>query len=487
MRVTKLDDDSVAGLSYSQVIEKLKKSKRPLKISFCDVSLGEMGLEEIERRKSSPKKSIPPSVPISFNSQLSSTYQAMLVLTELHQATSSMELQKVFDSNKILRQKVSIVSSDMERLKNTYLKNQKEQKKIVKEKEDLSALRKHLKLQAEGTMESKEAVRTTTLVEKNTELVKDIEKLTSGNKKLKTKRDTAQAQYDAFMGSTDVSILSGEELEMIGISHVGRLLKSSVAVQTAALQECLANLLDEHKEPKVRSIASSSLSSKQMQLETKIKEHRDQLHTLTENTVAAKKKSDSNLVASLLERRVRLKAELRRFQDELRALNVPRETSSVQSSSQSSSHRTANSLTVPFPTLKGILSKTSSAIEGSLVNNARNMRGARERYCELNPPGILTYYKRRGEAPRGQLDLRDSSLEVVSDMQQGLEFILSTSSRQLRFIASSREHLMEWVTGIRTVHRMWKSSINAVSHNNNSSSIQKERSDSNPNRGTIGF
>ena len=47
-----------------------------------------------------------------------------------------------------------------------------------------------------------------------------------------------------------------------------------------------------------------------MQLETKIQEHRDQLHSVIENTEQLRKKGDSTLVASLLERRVRLNAEL---------------------------------------------------------------------------------------------------------------------------------------------------------------------------------
>ena len=176
-------------------------------------------------------------------------------------------------------------------------------------------------------------------------------------------------------------------------------------------------------------------------LENKIDQLRRELHETVTAMAKAAKAGDTDLANSNASRRLQLKKELNTAQDQLRILQ---ENPAPVSHSQS-----LRSL----PTMSGILDKSPNVTnEGGLLNNVKSMRGARERWCDLSPNGVLSWYKRKGDSePRGQIDLREDSLEVVCDDQQrGMEFLLTTSELQIRFVGRNRADVNNWVHALRT-------------------------------------
>nr|CCA21153.1 conserved hypothetical protein [Albugo laibachii Nc14] len=76
------------------------------------------------------------------------------------------------------------------------------------------------------------------------------------------------------------------------------------------------------------------------------------------------------------------------------------------------------------------------------------LRGAQERWCEIDPSGLLKYYRRQEDIePRGTFPLGDSSLEIVYDAvnNKSKAFTISVTTQQIRFQAKSHEDMLEWI------------------------------------------
>ncbi|EGZ20490.1 hypothetical protein PHYSODRAFT_328596 [Phytophthora sojae] len=203
MRVISIEDVSLAGLTYKEVVAKLKSASRPVRIKFADVHKGTV--EENGGRKSDGEKSgngagnDPSSTSYAQSSAYmlqKQEYTRVLVTGELHTEMWTIENKKMLRSLTRMQHKWSTVSSEFDLLNARRMELRKENEALKHDKEKYEVMMKNLKLQATYAMENPELVRANELAKRNTELNDDISKMSAGNKRLRKERDALQAQLD---------------------------------------------------------------------------------------------------------------------------------------------------------------------------------------------------------------------------------------------------------------------------------------------------
>ncbi|GMF38819.1 unnamed protein product [Phytophthora fragariaefolia] len=202
MRVTSIEDVSLAGLTYKEVVAKLKSASRPVRIKFADVHKGTV--EENGGRKSDGDKGNGAANEPGGASYAQSSaymlqkqeYTRVLVTGELHTEMWTIENKKMLRSLTRMQHKWSTVSSEFDLLNARRMELRKENEALKNDKEKYEVMMKNLKLQATYAMENPELVKANELAKRNTELNDDISKMSSGNKRLRKERDTLQAQLD---------------------------------------------------------------------------------------------------------------------------------------------------------------------------------------------------------------------------------------------------------------------------------------------------
>jgi len=203
MRVISIEDTSLAGLTYKEVVAKLKSASRPVRIKFADVHKGTV--EENGGRKSDPDKAANGASADLAESgyghssaymQQKQEFTRVLVTGELHTEMWTIENKKLLRSLTRMQHKWSTVSSEFDLLNTRRLELRKENEALKLDKDKYETMMQNLKLQASYAMENPELVRANELAKRNTELHDDISKMSSGNKRLRKERDTLQAQLD---------------------------------------------------------------------------------------------------------------------------------------------------------------------------------------------------------------------------------------------------------------------------------------------------
>lgn len=202
MRVISIEDTSLAGLTYKEVVGKLKSASRPVRIKFADVHKGTV--EENGGRKSDGEKANNASNDMASSGYGHSTaymqqkqeYTRVLVTGELHTEMWTIENKKLLRSLTRMQHKWSTVSSEFDILNAKRMELRKQNENMKTDKEKYEVMMKNLKLQATYAMENPELVRANELAKRNSELNDDISKMSSGNKRLRKERDALQAQLD---------------------------------------------------------------------------------------------------------------------------------------------------------------------------------------------------------------------------------------------------------------------------------------------------
>ncbi|KAG2774685.1 hypothetical protein PC129_g11041 [Phytophthora cactorum] len=203
MRVISIEDTSLAGLTYKEVVAKLKSASRPVRIKFADVQKGTV--EENGGRKSDGDKANngaandPAAAGYGHSTaymQQKQEYTRVLVTGELHTEMWTIENKKMLRSLTRMQHKWSTVSGEFDLLNAKRMELRKENENLKNDKEKYEVMMKNLKLQATYAMENPELVRANELAKRNTELNDDISKMSSGNKRLRKERDALQAQLD---------------------------------------------------------------------------------------------------------------------------------------------------------------------------------------------------------------------------------------------------------------------------------------------------
>jgi hypothetical protein len=198
----------------------------------------------------------------------------------------------------------------------------------------------------------------------------------------------------------------------------------------------------------------------------------------------AAQSGDQSLALECQRRRQAIKEELQLAQEELEKITGQGSTSRKRKPTRSNSSSPARSYDEGFaneqpsstttsrkiPNLNGYLYKGPTEwAERGLISNMKTIRGTRERWCEITSEGKLRYFKRKGDpSPRGEIDIADSSFEVVcEDMNGGKEFVICTSSQESHFFAKTTQEMVTWVKTLRATNAylVQRSQIEAAKDN----------------------
>ncbi|RHY82889.1 hypothetical protein DYB37_009989 [Aphanomyces astaci] len=208
MRLTQVDGVALAGCKYTEVVEKLKRAARPVKLKVCGCLLGEGETSALDAAPTSSSSAhptasstaiAPSSAPLSAYSvqkQKKEEYMNLLVTTELSNEMWRLETQKVQWTYRQLRFKWNLLSASLSGLLEAQVKAKKQIEAATADKAKYDEMLVHLHKQETGLIVSPEVQRTNDLGAKNAELTQDIGHMTAGNKKLRRERDANQRHLD---------------------------------------------------------------------------------------------------------------------------------------------------------------------------------------------------------------------------------------------------------------------------------------------------
>ncbi|RHY09411.1 hypothetical protein DYB25_003419 [Aphanomyces astaci] len=208
MRLTQVDGVALAGCKYTEVVEKLKRAARPVKLKVCRCLLGEGETSALDAAPTSSSSAhptasstaiAPSSAPLSAYSvqkQKKEEYMNLLVTTELSNEMWRLETQKVQWTYRQLRFKWNLLSASLSGLLEAQVKAKKQIEAAMADKAKYDEMLVHLHKQETGLIVSPEVQRTNDLGAKNAELTQDIGHMTAGNKKLRRERDANQRHLD---------------------------------------------------------------------------------------------------------------------------------------------------------------------------------------------------------------------------------------------------------------------------------------------------
>ncbi|ETV64581.1 hypothetical protein, variant 1 [Aphanomyces astaci] len=474
MRLTQVDGVALAGCKYTEVVEKLKRAARPVKLKFADVAQGLLGEGETSALDAAPTSSsssahptasstaiAPSSAPLSAYSvqkQKKEEYMNLLVTTELSNEMWRLETQKVQWTYRQLRFKWNLLSASLSELLEAQVKAKKQIEAATADKAKYDEMLVHLHKQETGLIVSPEVQRTNDLGAKNAELTQDIGHMTAGNKKLRRERDANQRHLDEL----DAQLVHGLN-HAIPDSLVGVVDDSmSTEVKLAVVRQRVAAIEMEMRKEEAKTRQAD------VELAQLSKVYNQQTEVILESSRGGMSVSPD------MRRAPRPPPVVQDNPMSAPPPPVPQDSSLMGSSRGGFFNRSNSSDFHTSPLLnvlrQGHLEKFPTHFNqdgGGMLKSMRLMRGARERWCQLHASGSLVYYKKRGDpVPRGEIALTDPTLEVVCEAllngsskkpPKELVFTVSTTQAQNRFQANTMDELREWVTAILTFHSGWMS------------------------------
>lgn len=378
MRVTGIEEIGLAGLTYKEVVDKLKRASRPLKIHFADVEKGTM--EDNPQLAMLTEQESKESGQSSAYLQQKQEYTRVLVTSELHTELWTIETKKLLRSMNVMKVKWDAVSGEFDVLNERRLDLRKENDRLVNEKQKYDTMIKHLKLQEIHAMENPELIKANELAKRNAELTEDIAKMSAGNKRLRKERVTLQTALDELESSlakldnkpSEEDEEKGGDDEFFGIDltappreqliafkkkmrfieeELSKEQRKATKVQREMdqLNKHLANLSSsssfrskaEEKESfgSNKSLSSSGNgqgSSEITRLEAKILELRKQQRSVVETMSKAAQVGDQGLAKECQRRRYAIKEELKHAQDDLHKLKTDSSSTSGREGSSGS-------------------------------------------------------------------------------------------------------------------------------------------------------
>ncbi|KDO35146.1 hypothetical protein SPRG_01213 [Saprolegnia parasitica CBS 223.65] len=514
MRLTQINGFVLAGCKYTEVVDKLKKADRPVKLKFADAARGvfdkdeAMPEAETEAPKMAPALAYPPMSAFSVQKQKKEEYMQLLVSSELSTEMWQLETQKIQSQHRQVALKWDLLSKSFNALMEQQLKCKKEIEVATYEQSKYTEMLEQLKQQESGAVVSPEVLKTQELSAKNAELSQDINAMSAGNKKLRKEReanqkllDELEAQVTAEALKTATNAPAPAKLSVDDWCGIDPALsprrKLELYAQKMALLEYELKKEEQRAkqaETELAGLSRAYCEESDIAMDTmrgsiprpseEVSPARPTLKSIDEDLPPPP--SSSAVMPPILmgstrtglhsQRSERTRSGSSNGAAVLKRAESTRSTKSdapMTGSSRNLTRATSTtpaSMTPPQLAREGFLEKfpTHFNQEGGMFKSMRIMRGARERWCVLTPQGTLLYYKKRGDAtPRAEIPLNDSSLEVVCDAlvnnysaksTKELTFTISTTLAQNKFQAASLEELRSWVTAIRQVHAFWMSS-----------------------------
>ncbi|ETV99625.1 hypothetical protein H310_08275 [Aphanomyces invadans] len=335
-RIVEIAGSSVAGFTYSEVIDKINRTPRPMVIGFCDCHRGLVGdpeevdeVEEEDARKSVYQQ--------RFNT-IQSEHMKTMVLTELDKELWHVDLKRLGGldiefraKGKRLRREIAKIEALNDQLKQLV-------KQQVAEKARCQALLDNVEAQ-QAQMSTQIEVRGHELAKKHQALLKSIDETTADNHRLVEQhaRDTAtlESLYEKLDRdeSNNVLLMTKTQLyEEYGIKRspftledlhlLFFTLEEAAIVEEQEVQRGMAEVAQLKKHLDAMETGAPiprTNDSSTRDLEMKLDWLRDQLQKTAQIIAKAEKKGKTKAVKGGYRRRNLLKIEYQLVQDELQA------------------------------------------------------------------------------------------------------------------------------------------------------------------------
>uniref|UniRef100_K3WHJ9 PH domain-containing protein n=1 Tax=Globisporangium ultimum (strain ATCC 200006 / CBS 805.95 / DAOM BR144) TaxID=431595 RepID=K3WHJ9_GLOUD len=203
MRMTAMNGEALTGYTYNEVLEKLSRIPRPVRIKFADIAKGIVGRVKEEEPQEETEEEKEHRVARTVQSSLRLEYFQMLVAYELHQQVWKISRQRIERKGMELDKKYEIVSAQMEALNEYSAQLEKERESLIQETSTLEQTIEQLNLQLEGKTESPEVAKTAELSERNAVLDKEIAEIIAENEELRQARIVVEESLDAVQKELD--------------------------------------------------------------------------------------------------------------------------------------------------------------------------------------------------------------------------------------------------------------------------------------------
>ncbi|OQS03741.1 hypothetical protein THRCLA_03960 [Thraustotheca clavata] len=342
-RMVEIQGESIAGFSYSEVIEKINQTPRPVKIGFCDINRGLKGdpaTDEEEEGEPEEEQNV-------YLRAVESEYMQTLVLTQLHKEAWTMDANHLLFEQATAIAKGRVLEKEMKILQMVSKNYTKEIDRMVPEKDHLQQILDQLELERRNTITPVELTRCQSLSSRQQELIKTIEQLGKDNERLQLQHAERTKQLDKLYKELDEEPterlsstqlfeeynIAGPSIQKIDYCHMLYFqLQETLQMEQEKTKQAQeeATQLREHLNAMNSSdtdivvaaanqigILGSEGECSIRDLEMKLEWLRNQLHKTVTSIAKAEKRGNAKAVQSGLRRRTLLKSEVQSVHDEL--------------------------------------------------------------------------------------------------------------------------------------------------------------------------
>ncbi|GMF25964.1 unnamed protein product [Phytophthora fragariaefolia] len=231
MRVTVMNGISLAGYTYSEVLELLARMVRPVRIKFADISKGIVGRveEEIPHEETEEVKEAR-AAKVMQNSRRMEYFQ-ILVSYELHKQVWASTKQHMRLKGLEMEKKCEVMESQIEGEEEHREAMETEREHLIQEAASLKEMIEQLDKQMAGEVESPEVLRTAELTQRTTELEKEVTEIIAENEELQAARieieetlDILQKELDEY-GDLEVEATGPGEIKFFSPAFLGSMVQ----------------------------------------------------------------------------------------------------------------------------------------------------------------------------------------------------------------------------------------------------------------------
>ncbi|TMW55887.1 hypothetical protein Poli38472_008535 [Pythium oligandrum] len=363
MRLTAINGIPMTGLTYSEVLDRVNRLQRPIRIKFADITKGIVGRAKEEPPQEETEEEKEARLARAHQLSLRTEYFQILVAYELHVQVLELSMSQMMKKEHEMDQRAEILNSHLVAANELQILLGKDTESLIQETAALRERIEQLEQQEQGTIESPEVTYTAELMDRNGTLDKEIKDLIAENEILRQERaamedtlDLLQKDLDEFGGDLE-ELPEGVASDFFTYSFLGGLIDRGSIDRTAddARERLLVKIRERQvqleadiakEEEQVREIdveiqqfkkqmtnaeaasrrehelVSGEKPPQLISLEDKIINMRKELHDTVAGIAAAAKEGDRARVDNLSIRRSGLKASLKTALDEIQKLEI---------------------------------------------------------------------------------------------------------------------------------------------------------------------
>lgn len=231
MRVTMMNNISLAGYTYSEVLELLARLPRPIRIKFADISKGIVGRVEEEIPHEETEEAKEARAARVMQSSLRMEYFQIMVSYELHKQVWAVTKTHMLQKYREMEKKCEVMASQVEGEEQHQEALEKERENLIQEAVSLKEMIGQLDKQLAGEIESPEVVRSVELGNRTAELEKEVTEIIAENDELQAARakieeslDVLQKELDEY-GDLDLLDPNGYEIKFFSPAFLGSMVQ----------------------------------------------------------------------------------------------------------------------------------------------------------------------------------------------------------------------------------------------------------------------